>query len=54
MRLGFDIDDKPAVLVTLGGLELRAYVRDNSYNRHLELPRITDWMELLDIVKEKD
>lgn len=51
LKLDYYFDDKPAVLETLGGLELRAYVRDNSYNRHLELPRISDWMELLDIVK---
>ena len=52
-KLGLDyyFDDKPAVLETLGDLDVRAYVRDNSYNRHLALPRITEWAELLEIVR---
>ncbi|THF83475.1 5' nucleotidase, NT5C type [Cohnella fermenti] len=53
-RLGLDyyFDDKPAVLDTLTELPLKVYARDNSYNRHLDIPRITTWSELLDIVRE--
>lgn len=51
LGLDFYFDDKPAVLNTLTELPLRVYVRDNSYNRHLDLPRIVSWSELLDIVK---
>ncbi len=52
-KLGLDyyFDDKPAVLNTLSDLSLQVYVRDNSYNRHLNIPRITSWDELLEIVK---
>ncbi|MFC5402564.1 5' nucleotidase, NT5C type [Cohnella soli] len=55
-ELGLDyfFDDKPVVLESLAGMKLKVYVRDNSYNRHLDLPRIVNWSELLDIVsKEK-
>jgi len=50
LGLDFYFDDKPAVLETLGDLELSLYAKDNSYNRHLEVPRIVEWRELLDIV----
>lgn len=52
LELDYYFDDKPAVLDTLSELPLKVYVRDNSYNRHLDIPRITTWSELLDIVKE--
>lgn len=53
-KLGLDyyFDDKPAVLDTLSDLPLRVYVRDNSYNRHLNFPRIVSWSELPGIVAE--
>ncbi|MBB6634919.1 5' nucleotidase, NT5C type [Cohnella thailandensis] len=53
-KLGLDyyFDDKPAVLDTLMELPLKVYVRDNSYNRHLDIPRITTWSELLEILRE--
>ncbi|MFC5467433.1 HAD family acid phosphatase [Cohnella suwonensis] len=52
-KLGLDyyFDDKPVVLGTLEGLELHVYAKDNSYNRHLTIPRIVNWSELLDIIK---
>ncbi|MBB3112241.1 hypothetical protein FHS18_004327 [Paenibacillus phyllosphaerae] len=54
-RLGLDFyfDDKPAVLDTLTGLPVQVYVKDTSYNRHLTIPRITDWEELLEILNYK-
>jgi len=54
-KLGLDyyFDDKPAVLDTLAELPVRAYVRDNSYNRHLDLPRIVSWSELAEIVSKR-
>ncbi|RKP48012.1 hypothetical protein D7Z26_22695 [Cohnella endophytica] len=51
LKLDYYFDDKPVVLGTLEGLELRVYVKDNSYNRHLEIPRIVNWTELLDIIQ---
>lgn len=53
-RLGLDFyfDDKPAVLNTLSDLQLKVFAKDNSYNRHLDIPRVTSWHELRDIVQE--
>lgn len=53
-RLGLDyyFDDKPAVLNTLSELKLKVYAKDNSYNKHLNVPRITSWHELRDIIAE--
>jgi uncharacterized HAD superfamily protein len=52
-RLGLDFyfDDKPVVLNTLSDLQLKVYAKDNSYNKHLDIPRITSWHELRDIVR---
>ncbi|RED54937.1 5' nucleotidase, NT5C type [Cohnella lupini] len=51
-KLGLDyyFDDKPAVLDTLSELGLQLYTKDNGYNRHLSVPRIVDWRELLDLL----
>ncbi|WML43148.1 HAD family acid phosphatase [Neobacillus sp. PS3-40] len=55
-ELGIDyfFDDKPAVLETLVDKPVKAYARSNSYNQHLDVPRITSWSELVDIIKETD
>ncbi|KGX89952.1 nucleotidase [Pontibacillus halophilus JSM 076056 = DSM 19796] len=45
LDLDYYVDDKPAVLDTLSDLRTSVYVRDQAYNRHLELPRVTDWYE---------
>lgn len=52
-KLGLDyyFDDKPAVLETLAELDLRVYVKDNGYNKHMDVPRIVNWNELLDITR---
>ncbi|WP_239618121.1 5' nucleotidase, NT5C type [Cohnella mopanensis] len=52
-KLGLDyyFDDKPAVLDTLSELEMFVYAKDNPYNRHLNIPRIVNWCELLEIIK---
>jgi uncharacterized HAD superfamily protein len=51
-ELGLDyyFDDKPAVLDTLSELDLYVYAKDNAYNKHLDIPRIVNWSELLDIL----
>ncbi|MBW7458410.1 HAD hydrolase-like protein [Paenibacillus sepulcri] len=53
-RLGLDyyFDDKPAVLETLTDLAMNVYVKDNSYNRHVDIPRITNWDELKSLLPE--
>ncbi|BBH18876.1 putative nucleotidase [Paenibacillus baekrokdamisoli] len=50
LELDYYFDDKPAVLETLTELPLQVYVKDNSYNKHLEMPRIMMWNELLAIL----
>jgi uncharacterized protein len=50
LGLEYYFDDKPAVLHTLSELPLKIYAKDRSYNRHLDVPRITSWAELKEIV----
>ncbi len=52
LRLDYYFDDKPAVIDTLTELELRLYTKDSGYNRHLTVPRIVNWRELLDILTD--
>lgn len=51
-KLGLDyyFDDKPAVLETLSNLPVQVFAKDTSYNRHLNVPRITSWSELKQII----
>ena len=51
LQLDYYFDDKPDVLNTLLNESLKVYIKDQSYNRHLELPRIVDWTELNEIIK---
>jgi uncharacterized protein len=51
LNLDYYFDDKPAVLETLSHLPLNIYVKDRSYNQHLNLPRIVSWDELREIIK---
>jgi uncharacterized protein len=54
-ELGLDyyFDDKPAVLDTLSDDSLRVFVVNQSYNQHLQIPRITNWSELHEIIKDE-
>ncbi|MEI4828587.1 hypothetical protein WAX78_03845 [Bacillus sp. FJAT-53711] len=52
LRLDYFFDDKPAVLETLIDKPIKAYAKSNSYNQHLNIPRITCWSELWDIIKK--
>lgn len=54
LQLDYYFDDKPEVLETLSQESLNIYVRDQSYNQHMNLPRITDWCELHSIIKKLD
>jgi uncharacterized HAD superfamily protein len=51
LELDYYFDDKPAVLETLHTLDLKVFARDIGYNRHLDLPRITHWNELLELLR---
>jgi uncharacterized HAD superfamily protein len=46
LNLDYYFDDKPAVLNTLDQDTLKVYVKDQSYNRHLDIPRIIEWSDL--------
>ncbi|WP_242143156.1 MULTISPECIES: 5' nucleotidase, NT5C type [unclassified Bacillus cereus group] len=50
--LDYFFDDKPAVLETLIGKSIKVYVKNASYNQHVNIPRITSWIELEDIIKK--
>ncbi|SDO81068.1 hypothetical protein SAMN04487897_12328 [Paenibacillus sp. yr247] len=51
LNLDYYFDDKPTVLDTLSHLPLKVYVKDRTYNQHMNLPRIIAWDELQDILK---
>lgn len=43
LNLDYYFDDKPAVLNTLQDILTKVYVKDQSYNQHMSIPRVTDW-----------
>ncbi|MFC7684828.1 5' nucleotidase, NT5C type [Ureibacillus sp. GCM10028918] len=43
LNLDFYFDDKPVVLETLKDIATKVYVKDQSYNQHVSIPRIKDW-----------
>ncbi|MFS0690666.1 HAD family acid phosphatase [Sporosarcina sp. 179-K 8C2 HS] len=54
LELDYYFDDKPAVLETLGDCKVNLFAKTQSYNQHLDIPRIANWSELFDLLlKEK-
>jgi uncharacterized protein len=51
LELDYYFDDKPAVLETLKNHPLKLYAKTQSYNKHLDIPRIENWSELNDILR---
>ncbi|WP_010174510.1 5' nucleotidase, NT5C type [Bacillus coahuilensis] len=51
LSLDYYFDDKPTVIETLTESKTKIYVKDQSYNKHLAVPRINDWQELKNIFK---
>ncbi|WP_404330029.1 HAD family acid phosphatase [Mesobacillus maritimus] len=45
LKLDYYFDDKPEVLDTLSGESLRVYVKDQSYNQHIAIPRVKEWVD---------
>lgn len=43
LNLDFYFDDKPAVLDTLNDIATKIYVKDQSYNQHVTIPRVKEW-----------
>lgn len=52
LQLDYYFDDKPAVLETLLELPLKVYTIDNSYNKHVNIPRMSSWSELEELLNE--
>lgn len=54
LQLDYYFDDKPEVLHTLSTKpNTKVFVRDQSYNRHLDFPRIIDWEELQKVLSNR-
>ena len=53
LRLDYYFDDKPAVIETLSGDSLNVIIRDQSYNRHVEGPRLKNWMDFHGLIQSK-
>lgn len=51
LQLDYYFDDKPDVLNTLSDDTMRVFVKDQSYNKRLEIPRITNWSELKELIE---
>lgn len=53
LQLDYYFDDKPAVLDTLMNDPVKVIVKDQSYNRHLDLPRVKDWNQLGSLINSE-
>ncbi|AIM17013.1 HAD family acid phosphatase [Neobacillus sp.] len=51
LNLDYYFDDKPDVLNTLLNESVKVIIKDQSYNRHIDLPRIVHWKEFKNIIK---
>ncbi len=54
LELDYYFDDKPIIIETLRNLPLKVFTKSQSYNQHLDIPRITNWSELDDLLKIGD
>ncbi|KGR81205.1 MULTISPECIES: 5' nucleotidase, NT5C type [Lysinibacillus] len=45
LALDIYVDDKPAVLETLHDVTTKVILKNQSYNQHVNLPRLDDWQE---------
>lgn len=55
LELDYYIDDKPVVLETLRNSTTKVYVKDQSYNRHLQdIPRVVDWTTFVKSILNKN
>lgn len=46
------VDDKPAVLETLQGINTKVILKNQSYNQLVALPRLNHWHEFLGIIND--
>ncbi|WP_240793432.1 5' nucleotidase, NT5C type [Psychrobacillus vulpis] len=52
LHLDYYFDDKPDVLNTLEDENVKIYVKNQSYNQNLTIPRLKDWFEVKRIMEE--
>lgn len=52
LQLDYYFDDKPDVLNTFANSKTKIFVKTQSYNKHLKIPRFSDWSEWEQLVKE--
>lgn len=45
LKLDYYFDDKPQVINTLTDIPTKLFVKDQSYNQHINLPRIKNWFD---------
>lgn len=45
LHLDYYFDDKPEILDTLAEESVKVYLKDQSYNRHINKPRVKNWSE---------
>ena len=53
LALDVYVDDKPAVLETLQGIDTKVILKNQSYNQHVTLPRLNHWQEFWSLVNNK-
>ncbi|AQQ51884.1 5' nucleotidase, NT5C type [Planococcus lenghuensis] len=51
LQLDCYVDDKPAVVNTLKEDPIHVLLKDQTYNRHLDLPRLLDWAAFKSLTK---
>ncbi|GGA35735.1 5' nucleotidase, NT5C type [Psychrobacillus lasiicapitis] len=54
LQLDYYFDDKPDVLNTLANCETKVFVKTQSYNEHLTIPRFSDWSEWKQLIGEAE
>ncbi|MER2000291.1 MAG: hypothetical protein ABS882_10970, partial [Lysinibacillus sp.] len=45
LKLDYYIDDKPAVVETLQGIDTKVLLKHQSYNQTINLPRLVNWCD---------
>jgi len=52
LELDYYIDDKPDILATLKNESVNVLIKDQSYNQHADIPRLVDWSDFDNVIKD--
>lgn len=52
LDLDYYFDDKPAVLQTLNHVKTKVFIKDQSYNQAIDMPRLKQWVDLKKMLEE--